>query len=272
MVRTEKLGRRSVNARVLLSGVRERRAAAITPATRCSPAPSRSCFARSTSPSFAGRGGFKTLPSRAAKRSGRGRPTGRGRVRRGLHSTPTQKHPKPAVHRPPPDLADARSTSPSFAGRGGFKTLPSHAAKRSGRGRPTGRGRARRGLHSTPYQLHPRPAVHRPPPDLAIARSTSPSFAGRGGFKTLPSRAAKRSGRGRPKAGGGPAAACTQRRTKNTRNPLFTGPLPILLRSIDLPQLRWGRRVNSASSKLRSPDEQFHTSSNPRQLMSFLGP
>ncbi len=43
-------------------------------------------------------------------------------------------------------------------------------------------------------------------------------------------------------AGGGPAASCTERRPNNTFVPPFTSPLPSLLRSLDLPQLRWGRR------------------------------
>ncbi len=97
-------------------------------------------------------------------------------------------------------------------------------------------------LHSTPFQQHPRHSAEPAPSRSCFARSTSPGFAGGGGLNNLPSRAAKRSGRGRPKAGGGPAACCTERRSNNTRVPLLSRPPPDLAAARSTsPKQVWGR-------------------------------
>ncbi len=63
----------------------------------------------------------------------------------------------------------------------------------------------------------------------------------------LPSRGAKRSGRGRPKAGGGPAACCTHRRPNNALAPKFTIPLPISLPLAPPPPASLGEEVYVSS-------------------------
>ncbi len=161
-------------------------------------------------------------PAQRSEVGGVGRRPGEGPPRVALSAAPITLAP---LRSPSPSRSCfARSTSPSFAGGGGFYNLPSRAAQRSGRGRPSGRGRARRVLHTTPSQQHPHPAVHLPLPiSLSLARPP-PASPGEEVFITSPPAQRSEVGGVGRQAGGGLAACCTQRRPYNTVNPQFSQP------------------------------------------------
>ncbi len=143
-----------------------------------------------------------------------------------------------------------------------FTSPPAQRSEVGGVGRQAGGGPAACCTQRRPNNTRNAPFPGPLPISLSLARpppaspgeevlETSPSFAGGGGFNNLPSRGAQRSGRGRPKAGGGLAACCTQRRSNFTLSRDCRGPLPARARE---KKSRRYRRSRSHSQGCGSDD------------------
>ncbi len=147
----------------------------------------------------------KTLPSRAAQRSGRGRPSGRGRAtpRVALNAVPITPASRSS---PAPSRSCYRSIDlPQLRWERRLKETspPAQRSAVGGVGRRPGEGHAAGGtLRRTKNTRNP--PFTSPLPILLSLDRPPPALLGEEVKKNLPSRAAKRSGRGRPKAGGGP--------------------------------------------------------------------